>query len=123
MFDFEKEALKYDIFSLINLQNKRKENIAIFEISIKNERAASQQEEASQFFLENKLKLHDSGSVKLSDTEKEWILSDLPKFKTTFEKRNQTIMLLKAAILEEYEMMDNEEKMIRFLERRNDGKV
>lgn len=123
MINLEKEALKYDIASLIKLQKKRQENINIFETSIKNERAASQQEEVAQASLESKLRQHDLGLVKLTDAEKEWILSDLPKLKLTFEKRNQTIMLLKAAIIEEYSMMDNEDKMIRFLGKENDGKI
>jgi len=122
MNDIEKEALKYDLVSLIGLQERRKQNVLIFEQSIKNERAACQQEETAQSFLEQKLRQHDLNLNKLTDTDKELILSDLPKLKSTYEKRNQTIMLLKTAILEEYEAMDHEEKMIRFLEKTNGSK-
>jgi hypothetical protein len=117
-----KEALKYDLNSLIKLQEKRRENISLFEQSIKGERSASQQEEVAQASLEEKLRYHDLGISKLTDAEKEWILSDLPKLKSTKEKRNQTIMLLKAAILQEQEQMDREEYMIHFLEKRNGSK-
>jgi hypothetical protein len=94
----------------------------LFEQSIKGERSASQQEEVAQASLEEKLRYHDLGISKLTDAEKEWILSDLPKLKSTKEKRNQTIMLLKAAILQEQEQMDREEYMIHFLEKRNGSK-
>ena len=117
-----KAALKYDLNSLIKLQEKRRENISLFEQSIKGERSASQQEEVAQASLEEKLRYHDLGISKLTDAEKEWILSDLPKLKSTKEKRNQTIMLLKAAILQEQEQMDREEYMIHFLEKRNGSK-
>jgi hypothetical protein len=117
----EKEALQYNLSSLIDLQNKRRNNIVLFEQSIKKERDMSNQEETIQFSLENKIMLHDKGINKLSDTEYHWILSDLPKLKTTREKRNQTIMLLKTAIIEEQTSMDREERMIAFLES-NDGK-
>lgn len=116
MNDLEQEALKYDLSSLISLQDKRKENISIFERSIKNEREASQQEELIQSTLEQKIRNHDLNIVKLSDTEREWILSDLPKIISTRENRNKTIGLLKSAILEEYEKMDHESRMIMFLQ-------
>jgi hypothetical protein len=119
MINLEQEALKYDLSSLISLQDKRKENIVIFEQSIKNERAASQQEEVIHSTLEQKLRNHDLNIVKLSDTEREWILSDLPKVKSTMENRNKTITLLKTAILEEYEKMDHESRMIMFLQSKN----
>lgn len=123
MIDIAKEAKKYDLSALIKLQDKRRENIVLFENSIKNERAALMQEEAAQSNLENKLLNHDIGLVKLSDSEKEWILTDLPKLKTTKEKRNETIMLLKTAIIEEYNIMDYEDKMIFFLEKNNGNKI
>lgn len=119
MNNLEKEAIRYNLDALKKLQDKRKENVTLFEQSIKNERAAMQQEEVAQANLEGKLRHHDLGLIKLTNTEKEWILSDLPKFKSTNEKRNQTISLLKTAILEEYEKMDYEEKMIHFLEKTN----
>lgn len=122
MINLEQEAKKYDLSSLINLQNKRKENIDIFEQSIKNERAASQQEEFMQSTLENKIRNHDLNIAKLSDTEREWILSDLPKIKSTRESRNATITLLKKAILEEYDKMDHESSMIMFLKSKTNVK-
>ena len=109
--EFEKEAHKYNLLSLRNLQEKRKQNVTLFEQSIKNERGASQQEEVVQTQLENKLQ------GKLSDTEREWILSDLPKLKSTRASREQTIALLKAAIMQEYDQIDIEEKMIHYLEK------
>lgn len=122
MTDLRKEALKYDLESLIKLQDKRKQNIFLFEQSIKNERAAAQQEETAQVALEAKLRHHEIGLVILSDADKEWILSDIPKLKSTREKRDTTIMLLKAAILEEQAAMDREEQMINYLENRDDSK-
>ncbi len=116
MTNLEQEASKYDLSSLLSLQDKRKENVGIFEKSIKNEREASQQEEAIQSTLENKLRNHDSGLAKLSDAEREWIFTDLPKIKSTRENRNKTISLLKTAILEEYEKMDQESIMIMILQ-------
>lgn len=123
MINIEKEALKYNLSSLINLQNKRRENIILFEQAIKNERSACQQEEIAQASLETKLRHHDLGLIKLTDTDKELIIADLPKLKSTNEKRNQTILLLKSAIIQEYEIMDSEEKMIHFLEKQNAGKI
>ncbi len=122
MNNLEKEALKYDLEALKRLQLKRQDNIILFENSIRIERQAAQQEEMAQINLETKLRNHDLGLVKLNDVDKEWILSDLPKLKSAQIKRNQTIMLLKSAILEEQETMDREEKMIRFLEKNNDSK-
>jgi len=122
MINLEQEAKKYDLPSLVNLQDKRKENINIFEQSIKNERAASQQEEFMQSTLENKIRNHDLNIAKLSDTEREWILSDLPKIKSTRENRDKTITLLKAAILEEYDKMDYESSMIMFLQSKTNVK-
>lgn len=125
MNSLEQEALKYNLSSLITLQNKRKENIDIFEQSIKNERSASQQEEFIQSTLEQKLRNHDLNIIKLSDTEREWIILDLPKIKSTREKREVTITLLKSAILEEYNKMDYESRMIMFLQSKdkdNDSK-
>jgi hypothetical protein len=117
MKDIKKEAEKYDLDSLINLQLKRLENIKIFEQSIKNERAASQQEEGVQAALELKLQQHSSGISKLNQTDIELISIDLPKLKTTRDNRSKTIELLKKAILEEQEAMDYEEKMINFLKK------
>lgn len=116
MKSIEKESLKYDLPSLILLQEKRKENIILFEQSIKKEREAFSQEEIVEATLESKIKLHNLGFNKLDDTEYHWILSDLPKLKLTRERRNQTIMLLKSAIIDEQTSMDHEERMIAFLE-------
>lgn len=121
MNTLEREALKYDLDSLIKLQDKRKNNIILFEQSIKQEREASSQEENVQINLESKINLHNSNKIKLDQTEYQWILLDLPKIKSTREKRNQTIMLLKNAIIEEQTSMDREERMIIFLES-NDNK-
>lgn len=122
MSNLKKEALKYDLASLVRLQQKRKENICLFEQSIKNERAAAQQEENAQATLETKLRQHEIGLVLLSEADKEWILSDIPKLKSTREKRDNTIMLLKAAILDEQAAMDREEQMIHYLEQRDGSK-
>jgi hypothetical protein len=122
MIDLKEEAKKYDLQSLIRLQEKRKLNISLFQSSIKNERIAMQQEENAQSSLEEKLRNHEFGLNKLTESEKEWILSDIPKLKTTRERRENTVSLLKAAILEEQEAMDKEEQMINFLEKLNDGK-
>lgn len=122
MSNLKKEALKYDLSSLIRLQEKRKQNITLFEQSIKNERAAAQQEENAQVVLETKLRQHEIGLAILSDADKEWILSDIPKLKSTREKRDNTVMLLKAAILEEQAAMDREEQMINYLEQRDGSK-
>jgi len=119
----EREALKYDLISLIKLQDKRKENILLFEASIKGEREATQQEETVQSVLETKLRQHDLGLSKLDETDKVLILEDIPKLKSTREKRSQTIMLLKAAIIAEQESMDYEENMIMFLEKKNGSQV
>jgi len=116
MKSFEKESLKYDLPSLKALQQKRNQNITLFEQSIKNERTASQQEEIVEATLENKIKMHNLGVVKLSDTDYHLVLLDLPKIKSTRERRNQTIILLKTAIIEEQNSMDYEERMIEFLE-------
>jgi len=117
----EKEALRYDLPSLINLQKKHLENITIFEKSIKNEREAIQQEENAEVALETKLRQNNLGIAKIDDTEIQLILLDLPKLKSTRIKRDQTIMLLKAAIIEEQGAMDREEQMIHFLEIRRDS--
>jgi hypothetical protein len=117
MNELEKEALKYDLNSLIALQAKRLENIKIFEQSIKNERAAQQQEEGVETALEQKLLLHSSGLSKLSDADMELISADLPKLKSTKQKRLETIQLLKTAILEEQTCMDHEERMINYLKK------
>ncbi len=118
MKTLEKEALMYNLSSLVNLQKKRNENILLFEASIKNERAAIQQEETVEAALESKL-----FNNKLSEADREWIMSDLPKLKSTKIKRNETIALLKAAILEEQDSMDKEENMIHFLEKNNGSSV
>lgn len=122
MSSLEKDALKYDLNSLKELQNKRKLNISLFEESIKKERESSNQEDLIQLNLENKLRYHQLGLSKLSDTDLYLINQDLPKIKSTKDKRNQTIMLLKVAINEEQEQMDYEERMIKFLESHGDKK-
>lgn len=123
MNKLQEDASKYDIQSLIRLQQKRLENINIFEQSIKNERIAIQQEDSALNLLELKIRNHDSGICKLSETERVWIFSDIPKIKSTRENREKTITLLKAAIIEEYSSMDYEGYMIAFLEKKNDGKI
>jgi len=75
-----------------------------------------------QSTLENKIRNHDLNIAKLSDTEREWILSDLPKIKSTRENRDKTITLLKTAILEEYDKMDHESRMIMFLQSKTNVK-
>ena len=75
-----------------------------------------QQEETARSILEIRL------NGKIDDAEREWILSDLPKLKSTKENRDNTISLLKSAILEEYASMDYESQMIDFLEKENDSK-
>ncbi len=120
--DLKKEADRYDLPSLIKLQDKRRENVVIFEQSIKNERAASQQEESAQSNLETKLRYHDLGIAKLTETDKDLILTDVPKLKSTREKREATIKLLKTAILEEQASMDREEQMIHYLGNRDGSK-
>jgi len=116
MNSFEKEALQYDLISLVALQEKRKNNIVLFEKAIKQEREASLQEESVQEVLESKLKSHDAGKIKLDDSEYHLIQLDLPKLQSTREKRKYTVQLLKTAILEEQTSMDHEERMIKFLE-------
>lgn len=116
MKSIESESLKYDLTSLINLQNKRCNNISIFQQSIKNEREILIQEETIQATLESKLRLHDAGINKLCDTDYQLILLDLPKIKSTRSNRDKTIALLKHAIIEEQNAMDYEERMIAFLE-------
>lgn len=98
----------YDHDALVLLQEKRRANVALFEQSIKNERAAIQQDETIRASLEGRLQQEG-----LSDGERAWILSDLPKLLSTRENRERTIALLKTAILTEYDSMDSEEKMIR----------
>ena len=116
MKSLEKESLKYDLPSLKKLQEKRNQNIMLFEQSIRNERAALQQEEIVEATLEHKIKMHNLGVMKLSDTDNHLVLLALPKVQSTRERRNQTIILLKAAIIEEQNSMDHEERMIAFLE-------
>ena len=116
MKTFEKEALQYDLLSLVALQTRRKNNISLFEKSIKEEREISSKEEIIQEALESKLRLHDTGRVKLDASECHLIQLDLPKIKSTREKREQTIKLLKNAIIAEQTSMDYEERMIAFLE-------
>lgn len=121
MTPIQREALKYDLASLVRLQDKRRENVSLFEDSIRKEREARLQEETAEAALKDKLRLHDMGVGRLPDDERQLIANDLPKLASTRAKRDQTIMLLKAAILEEQEAMDREEQMIRFLEKHHDG--
>ena len=55
MKNYKTDALKYDLVSLINLQNKRIENIRLFEASIENEKKSIFQEDVIQTNLETKL--------------------------------------------------------------------
>lgn len=118
---FEQEALKYNLDSLIKLQNKRIDNIILFEQSIMKEKKSINMEEAVQTALESKIKLHELGDITLNDTEYYLISLDLPKIKSTIKKRAQTIVLLENAIVEERIAMDYEKNMITFLES-HDGK-
>lgn len=120
--DIQKEAEHYDLSSLVQLQIRRQSNIALFEDSIRNERMASQQEAEAEFLLSSKLRLHNTGVSKLDAVQYNQIIEDIPKLQSTQKKREQTINLLKAAILEEQEMMDREEKMIKYLEIHHGGK-
>jgi hypothetical protein len=122
MNDIEKEAIKYDLDSLINLQEKRKNNILLFEKSIDSEKEASFQEEVASSSLETKIRLHNFGISKLDDTEYNWILSDLPKIKSTIQKRMSTILLLRQAIIEEQASIKREACMIEYLEKNGNKK-
>ena len=115
MKNYKTDALKYDLVSLINLQNKRIENIRLFEASIDNEKKAIFQEDVIQTNLETKLNKHNNGLSVLDKTAYHLIQIDLPKIKSTKEKRNQTISLLRNAIFEEQNNIDYESKMIDFL--------
>lgn len=117
--ELQKEALKYDLQSLINLQQKRQQNIIIFEQSIKNEREASMKEASAQAALEDKLRLFDAKMIKLSEADYKSIKQDLPKLKSTQENRRKNIDLLRTAIIEEQESIDREAQMIFFLQSKN----
>lgn len=97
----------YDLDSLVRLQEKRRENVALFEQAIKNERAANQQDEVIVATLSRKLR-HE-----ITETEREAILSDLPKLESTRINREKTIALLQKAISSEYDSMNAEDRMIR----------
>lgn len=115
----QEEALQYSLPSLIELQTKRQQNIQLFEQAIKNERAASMQEAAAQANLEEKMTLYNAKLIKLSGEDCEAIKRDVPKLKSTQEKRKDNILKLRQAILEEQNAIDHETQMIMFLEVKN----
>lgn len=115
----QEEALQYSLSSLIELQTKRQQNIQLFEQAIKNERAASMQEAAAQANLEEKMTLYNAKLIKLSGEDYEAIKRDVPKLKSTQEKRKDNILKLQQAILEEQNAIDHETQMIMFLEVKN----
>lgn len=118
----KQEASQYDLKSLIDLQTKRQQNIQLFEQAIKNERAASMQEAAAQANLEEKLQLFNAKLFKLSAEDHQSIIVDIPKLKSTQERRKENISKLQQAILEEQNAIDHEAQMIIYLESNNDSK-
>lgn len=116
MNNLKKEAMNYDLVSLINLQNKRRDNIILFEKAIRSEREASMLEASAIATLEDKLRMHNKKAIRLSDAEQKLIIQDVPKLKSTIERRAQTISKLQSAIIAEQESMDREQQMIVFLE-------
>jgi len=116
------EALQYDLSSLLLLQDKRSQNIQLFEQSIKNERSASMKENVAQTALEEKVTLYSAKLLKLSSEEFKLMEQDIPKLKSTQDKRKQNIINLQQAILDEQNSMDHEMQMILFLKDQNDGK-
>ncbi len=118
----QEEAMQYNLEALKDLQIRHVQNVQLFEQVIKNERAAAMQEATAQQNLEEKLAYHNAKLIKLSEEDFKAIQSDIPKLKSTQEKRKENISNLQLAILAEQQTMDRETQMIMFLESRNDGK-
>lgn len=112
----QEEALQYDLKSLKELQEKRKQNIQLFEQAIKNERSAIMMEMSAQSNLEEKLNLYNAKLFKLSTEDYNAIINDIPKLKSTQERRRENINKLQQAILEEQTTADREVQMIMYLE-------
>ncbi|HEY5268626.1 MAG TPA: hypothetical protein VII94_05915 [Candidatus Saccharimonadales bacterium] len=115
----QEEASQYSLSSLLELQQKRQQNVQLFEQAIKNERAAGMQEAAATANLEEKLQFYNAKLIKLSEEDRLAIVRDIPKLKSTQEKRKDNIINLQKAILEEQNTMDHETQMIMFLEKHN----
>lgn len=118
----QEEALQYDLQSLKDLQNKHIQNVQLFEQAIKNERAAALQEASAQANLEEKITYFNAKLIKLSADDLKAIQADIPKLKSTQERRKENIAKLQQAILDEQTTMDRETQMIMFLESRHDSK-
>lgn len=118
--ELQQEALKYDLPSLLQLQEKRQQNVQLFEQAIKNERSAAMQEATAQANLEEKMLFHNAKLIKLSDADQYLIRRDIPKLKSTQDKRKENIVKLQQAILEEQGAIDREHQMIMFLETHHD---
>jgi len=116
MDDLQVEASRYDLPSLIALQDKRRENVALFERSIQEEREISTQEERARVVLEEKIRLHEIGVARLDVATHELVSSDLPKLVSTRARREETIGKLEAAIVEERSQIAREGQMITFLQ-------
>ncbi len=113
----QKEALHYDLSSLILLQDKHVENVAIFEGCIRKERETIIFEKTVIASLEERLQLHKSKVVRLKDEDVQAIVRDVPRLKDLIAKCDENINNMQNAILEEQEQMDLEAQMISFLER------
>lgn len=118
----QEEALQYDLQSLKDLQNKHVQNVQLFEQAIKNERVAALQEASAQANLEEKITYFNAKLIKLSAEDLKAIQADIPKLKSTQERRKENIAKLQQAILDEQTTMDRETQMIMFLESRHDSK-
>ena len=118
----QREALQYNLSSLILLQDKHQENIVLFETFIKKEREGVIFDKTIQSTLEDRLRLHKSNTVPLNDADVELIKQDLPKILSNIERRAESVKNLQSAILNEQEQMDREEQMITFLVKRRDSK-
>lgn len=118
----QEEAAQYNLQALKDLQTKHLQNVQLFEQAIKNERAASMQESSAQANLEEKLHLFNAKLFKLSQEDHQSIVEDIPKLKSTQDRRKENIVKLQQAILEEQNIMDHEAQMIMYLESRNDSK-
>lgn len=118
----QKEALHYDLPSLIKLQDKHRENVAVFENCIRKERETIIFEKTVIASLEEKLQLNKSKVVLLKDEDVQAIINDVPKLNDLIVKCNENIKSMQDAIMEEQEQMDREAQMITFLEKHHDGK-
>lgn len=119
MNELEREALNYDLPSLVQQQDRRRQNVQLFEQCIANEKTASLEEAKVQSALEEKLMLANSRVLKLSADEVKLIVDDIPKLKSTQARRRENIQKLQKAILEEQDALDREATMIQFLETRH----